>query len=302
LCGIPYWVAYKESIPQDHAIFEAGLKEWEAMVGISLRDDIMAKFGNDALAYCVPVSLDDMRERLGNARTPSESLKVVAGEPFESTVYVASVADVSGLSMVMKFLTSSVVVGARQDPAGADLRELRVEEEDCRGVAIRTVYGIPGMTLRPSYAFAGGYLIMSGSPELVKSAVETASGLDQGRAQSPLVSAIRELADEAVGFVAAYDSAPALEEVFVLISQVIVPAAMEDELGYRDPSVMELLDSDWGPVFDACSKHFGTSVIAIRSDPAGISVHTRGPVPASLLCGAMPMSRLMVIGIIAEEE
>jgi hypothetical protein len=173
----------------------------------------------------------------------------------------------------MKTLTDLAVQGIAQE--GGEVRNLAFVEEDYQGTQMRCLKGIPRMKLTPCYAVTDRFLVLSGSVDMVKSAIDQMRAPTRSIRDSAMWAEARGRVPAGAGFISISDPAAGAAQMITTLQEVTMPV-LGEAIG-RDEVLKQMLAKDPTPLRNAIQKNSFATVITVTSEPDGIIVqgHTQ---------------------------
>jgi hypothetical protein len=268
--------AAKTIAPDDYADFAKDLEEANKELGLSVEADLVRALGEEAIAYAIPTATADFAAKLKAAKGADEKNMAVIESSYGSVVALLSV---KNADQIRKSLAALCAKGIEQAKAGGpEYKDISLAGEDYQGVAINALKGLPKAKLTPAYAVTDKYLILGGSTEIVKTAIDQAAGRGKGDVTtSKMWEEAKPRIPTDAGLISVGDGAAGIDQAILTLTQVWLPQVAQLAMA-GDKDVEQMLAKDPTPVIDAFKRNAITNWIFVKTEADGLLVQGHTPV------------------------
>jgi hypothetical protein len=262
--------ALQDFAPQAHEGLLKAIGDADKRLGMSLEREISPLLGEEIVLFNKPGPVAPLDARLKRATNDEERDAAFAEEAAGSAVMMVAIKDAAQIRKAVAQILALAVEDAAKDGV-----ELRIIEEEHKGVAIRTLASLRGTTLQPGFAVSGQFLVFALSPAAIKSALDQSAAGSRSVADSPLWAGLKPHIPAGVGVVFVNDPAPVFGQfASVLMEGTLPDLKAEPVLKEEDAFLKKQLEMDIRPVMDAFARNAFPTVFTIYSGPDGVSLRS----------------------------
>jgi prepilin-type processing-associated H-X9-DG protein len=288
----------KDVDPQAHEGLRQAMDKANQTLQLALEDDFFHALGDELVSYSLPLPIGELTTRLrarGMAGLTAWLLSV--GRSSRSAVML-TVKDAARITKSMRALTDLMAEGLKPQIA-----DVAWEEQTHAGVQVRVLRGVP--QIAPAYAVTGRFLIIGGSLETLKSAVDQINTPGRSIRDSAMWAAVEARVPKGAGFISVGSATAGVEQLHLMFREFWLRPMVEhmQQIGQPDKLIAGVLQNDPAVFRDALKRNAFFSVTTIKAEPDGVAIrgHTllgagsvavgAGPVLGGMLLPALIRSR-----------
>lgn len=285
------------------------IADFEAEKELDIRDGLLGALGEELIVYELPKPTEEIQERIRAAEDNKERELLVQLLNHGYSVYMMTVDDPERLSASMDTITDAILepikeMGEMQramveqmqaDPDMQDIQwgphatgfidtsDLDYATETYRGVTIKYLTGLPIEDLVPAYTVTGNALILSGTLETLRKAIDMEAGGENFAGTEMWAEARGMIPDENGGFSVGeaskgVDILPIIFENFLNNDAAMLFGEIGQQMAEKDPA----------PMLEVVRRHSPVSLSYIRTIPGqGVEMIGRAPAGTSSLVPAL---------------